>query len=125
MRKLAELQAKYREAYAHEETYRTKLRAKYGSGGGYSTYASRAEAHHLAVLRRKVDRVRQSILRWLEDHCAWNFQSGVSCHWLCAQLTEDQAKDPRPLLPAEAAAYGMPHEPFTPEPRILADANVA
>jgi hypothetical protein len=112
-RSLEQLQLTYRAAYNAAATYRVQLDAKYGD----ACYASDAEQRKRETLRQRQRAAERAILEWLEENCAWDYQSGVSCAWLFGSLTADIARTQQPILPVEAASYGMPMREFTPRPR--------
>lgn len=117
-REWAALQTAYRAANEALSNHRLRLRVRFGSHAAALAYAGAHARHRYEVLERAERRAYARIYRWLDRHSPWDWHSGTSAHWTCTTLTVEQAlADSAPTLPADSAAWGMPHRERTPEPR--------
>lgn len=111
------LQAKYLEAYQRHWDFDIDLRVKYGTES-HRYRCLKSERNRLERMQAAISRALDRIMVWLDRESLWDWHAGASCHWICTKLTAEQAFSPEPpLLPAEAASYGMPHRPFYPARR--------
>lgn len=120
MRRLADLQARYRVAADAERAWDVEQSVKYGNTTAARAYGKRAEQDKTDRLRRAVSKASDAILAWLAANSPWDWQSGTSVWWICYELSEEQATATvAPILPAKARAYGYPHADYQPESRVL------
>lgn len=101
-----------------EADYTIKLRMRYGTHVSAIVYASRKEQHRLEMLQNAEKRAYERCFRWLDKHSPWDWHSGTSAHWICSRLTAAMALSVEaPVVPGEAAGYGSPRVPHSPERR--------
>ena len=99
------LQAQYRAVYDAFRSQRVSLEAKYGHD--WFAYCGRLESARINRLQDRLSKATDRILDWLDEHSPRNWHVGTACHWICTELTYDDAVTSGPLSAVPQLAYGM------------------
>ena len=102
------LQAEYRAALNTQDSFNARLESRYGS----VVYANTTESKHRETLREKTHKAANRCFAWLEQYSPRVWRSGVPYHWICTELTFDDATTTGPLATIPPFAYGRNwHDP--------------
>lgn len=70
-------------------------------------YVKAPERNRYNALEARRDKIQAAQVDWLLAHSPWYWESGVSCAWISASLTYEQAvSETCPVLPAESISFG-------------------
>ena len=102
-----ELRARYLAQQAKRSAHDDAMRGKYG-GDYRTTWLTTGEAKKETKLREASDAAQNAFIDYLTEISPRYWKSGVPVHWLCEELTYEDAIRPvdQPLSVVPPLAYG-------------------
>jgi hypothetical protein len=102
------MRARWRKASEKARELRWNIEGKYGTWYIYAPAGQRAKIERANAAEEKA---QEAIFAWLDAHSPRDWRHGVPCHWVCDQLTYEDAMTRERLSVQTPCSYGsMPSD---------------